>query len=145
LFILSSVEEHVASIFRAVLLRCNQHVRTKRRYASTRLHGVTTQNTSLCIYLSRPPIACYCIFLSLITLRIFSDWIDWGLIPGGGKKYFSSSVSRPAPGSTQSPIQWVPGVKRPGHEADHSPAPPAEVKNGRDISLLSCTFSWCDA
>jgi hypothetical protein len=27
------------------------------------------------------------------------------------------------------PILWVPGVKRPGHEADHSPPTSAEVKN----------------
>jgi hypothetical protein len=37
-------------------------------------------------------------------------------------------------GSTQPPIQWVPGapslvVKRPGCEADHSPPSSAEVKN----------------
>jgi hypothetical protein len=30
-------------------------------------------------------------------------------------------TSTPALGSTQPPIQWVPGVKRPGREADHSP------------------------
>jgi len=30
---------------------------------------------------------------------------------------------------TQSPIQWVPEVKRLGREADHSPPPGAEVKN----------------
>jgi len=37
-------------------------------------------------------------------------------------------------GPTHPPIQWVPGalfpgVKRPGHEADHSPPPSAKVKN----------------
>jgi hypothetical protein len=42
-------------------------------------------------------------------------------------------VSRPVLGSTQPTIQWVPGslslgVKRPGHEADHSPAFSAEVR-----------------
>jgi hypothetical protein len=42
----------------------------------------------------------------------------------GEEKIFSTS-SRPALGSTQPPIQWVPGalfpgVKRPGREADHS-------------------------
>jgi hypothetical protein len=31
-------------------------------------------------------------------------------------------------GSTQPPIQWVPGVKRQGREADHSPPTSAEVK-----------------
>jgi len=31
--------------------------------------------------------------------------------------------------STHPPIQWVPGVKRPGREADHSPPSSAKVKN----------------
>jgi hypothetical protein len=44
-----------------------------------------------------------------------------------------STSSRPALGSTQPPIQWVPGalspgVKRPGREADHSLPTSAEVK-----------------
>jgi hypothetical protein len=44
-----------------------------------------------------------------------------------------SMLSRPALGSTQPPIQWVPGalslgVKRSGREADHSPPTSAEVK-----------------
>jgi hypothetical protein len=44
------------------------------------------------------------------------------------------TVSRPALGPTQPPIQWVLGalslgVKRPWCEADHSPPPNAEVKN----------------
>jgi hypothetical protein len=45
-----------------------------------------------------------------------------------------TTVSRPALGSIQPPIQWVPGaislgVKRPGREADHSASSSAEVKN----------------
>jgi hypothetical protein len=49
-----------------------------------------------------------------------------------GSRIFSTS-SRPALGSTQPPIQWVPGalspvVNRPGREADHSPPASAEVK-----------------
>jgi hypothetical protein len=41
--------------------------------------------------------------------------------------FLFSISSRPALGFTQPPIQWVPGalspgVKRPGREADHSPA-----------------------
>jgi hypothetical protein len=45
-----------------------------------------------------------------------------------------SHTSRPALGSTQSPVQWVPdlyrGVKRPGRGADHPPPSSAEVKKG---------------
>jgi hypothetical protein len=44
-----------------------------------------------------------------------------------GSRIFSTS-SRPALGPTQSPIQWVPGVKQQRREADHSPPASAEVK-----------------
>jgi hypothetical protein len=48
--------------------------------------------------------------------------------------FLFTTVVRTALGLTQCPIQWVPGalslgVKRPGHEADHSPPSSAEVKN----------------
>jgi hypothetical protein len=56
--------------------------------------------------------------------------------PAGSKDFFSlSSVSRPALGPTQPPVQWVPGVfspgvkARPGRDADHSPPSSAEVEN----------------
>jgi hypothetical protein len=50
-------------------------------------------------------------------------------------------------GPTQPPIQWVfgtisPGIKQPGHEADHSPPSSAEVKNGGVIPLVPHTTSW---
>jgi hypothetical protein len=46
--------------------------------------------------------------------------------------FLFTTASRTALGPTQPPIQWVPealslGVKRPGHEADHSPPSRAEV------------------
>jgi hypothetical protein len=41
-------------------------------------------------------------------------------------------LSRPAPGPTQPPVQWVPrlsrGLRRPGCDADHRPLSSAEVK-----------------
>jgi hypothetical protein len=46
-----------------------------------------------------------------------------------------SSVSRPALGPIQPPVQWVPGIlspgvkARPGRDADHSPPSSAEVMN----------------
>jgi hypothetical protein len=47
------------------------------------------------------------------------------------KNFHFSISSRPALGSTQPPIKWVPGlfpgVKRQGREADHSPPTSAEV------------------
>jgi hypothetical protein len=48
--------------------------------------------------------------------------------------FLLTTASRPALGSTQPPIQWVPGdlsqgVKLPGHEAHHSSPSSAEVKN----------------
>jgi len=47
--------------------------------------------------------------------------------------FLFTTASRTVLGPTKPPIQWVPGdlslkVKRPGHEADHSPPSSAEVK-----------------
>jgi hypothetical protein len=56
------------------------------------------------------------------------------LVPVGSKFFLFSTSSRPALGSTQPPIQWVPGTlspgeNRPGREADHSPPTRTYVKN----------------
>jgi hypothetical protein len=48
--------------------------------------------------------------------------------PGRVKNFYFSISSRPALESTQPPVQWVLGVKRPGHEADRSPPTSDEVK-----------------
>jgi hypothetical protein len=65
----------------------------------------------------------------------------------GQETFLYSTVSRPTLGPTQSPIKWVsgafpPGMKRPGHEADHSPLSNAEFKNGVAIPPLPLTSSW---
>jgi hypothetical protein len=49
----------------------------------------------------------------------------------GHEIFLFSAASRPAPGSTQLPIRWVPGspssgVKGQGHKTDHSPSPSAD-------------------
>jgi hypothetical protein len=45
------------------------------------------------------------------------------------KGFLFSIAPRPALGSTQPPIQRLPGVKWPRDEAEHSPPPDAEIKN----------------
>jgi len=50
--------------------------------------------------------------------------------------FLFATASRPALGPTQPPIQWVPGVKRPGREADYSPPSSAAVKNA-----WSCNYT----
>jgi hypothetical protein len=57
-----------------------------------------------------------------------------GAIPGRYKIFLFSIASRPSLGPAQPPIQWVlwvlsPWIKRPGREANHSPASSAEGKN----------------
>jgi hypothetical protein len=57
-------------------------------------------------------------------------------IPGRDKRIFPvASMSRPALGLTQPPVQWVPACPfpepkaRPDLDADHSPSSSAEVEN----------------
>jgi hypothetical protein len=59
-----------------------------------------------------------------------------GFEPRRGQRIFPlSSVSRPALGPTQPPVQWIPGVlsrgvkARPERDADHSHPSSAEVMN----------------
>jgi hypothetical protein len=78
------------------------------------------------------------------------NWIlgfdsQWGL-----GIFLFTTTSRTALGPTQPPIQWVPGalslgVKRLGHEADHSPPSSAKVKNVWSYTSTPQYFfmAWC--
>jgi hypothetical protein len=67
---------------------------------------------------------------------------DRGLESRPGLRIFSfTTVSRPALGPTQSPIQWIRGaltlwVKLPGRETNHSPPSSAEVKNASSYKTV---------
>jgi hypothetical protein len=70
-----------------------------------------------------------------------------GSIPGKGRRFFPSPVSRPALGHTQPFVQWVLGflslgVKQPGCEADHLPPSSAEDENGVDLLPVPHMSSW---
>jgi hypothetical protein len=76
-----------------------------------------------------------------------SAWLLAGRLRGRSsspekvKNFLFSTSSRQALGSTQPPIQWVPGalspaVKRPGRQADHSPPASAEIKKSGSIPPL---------
>jgi hypothetical protein len=64
--------------------------------------------------------------------------------------FLFAAASRPALGPIQPPAQWVagaitPGIKRPVHEADHSPPSSAEVKNawGYTSTPQYVFTAWC--
>jgi hypothetical protein len=66
------------------------------------------------------------------------------------ENFLFTTASRKALGLTKPPIQWVPrtlslGVKRPGHEADHSPPSSAEVKNACSYTSTHqyIFMAWC--
>jgi hypothetical protein len=92
------------------------------------------------------------IYKSYISLKIWgspgSIVSDYGLdnrssIPRQRQRIFLlASASRPALGTTQPPVQWVPGVLSPGvkrglgRDADNAPPSSAEVEN-EELYLLS--------
>jgi hypothetical protein len=94
---------------------------------------------------------CVCVCVSVVTsnklVDIYETCYERHYITRLGIFLFTAA-SRTALGSTQPPIQWVPGdlslgVKRPGRGADHSPTSSAEVKEWVELYLHSPnTPSW---
>jgi hypothetical protein len=74
-----------------------------------------------------------------------------GALSPGRVKSFPFFMSRSALGSTQPPMQWVPGalspeVKRLGREADHSPPSLCRSQENVDLYIHSpSTPSWRSA
>jgi hypothetical protein len=64
------------------------------------------------------------------------DWVDLA------QDFLFSTSSTPALGPTHLPIKWVPGVKRPRREGDHSPPTTAEVKKIWNHTSTPHTPSW---
>jgi hypothetical protein len=86
--------------------------------------------------------------LFVITLHHDNRYISTLKCPVRSRIF--STSSRPALGSTQPPIQWLPGalslgVKRPGRGADHSPPTSAEVKKMWIYTSTVRTSSWRSA
>jgi hypothetical protein len=61
--------------------------------------------------------------------RPATGWRGQSSSTNRGKIFLLSMSSRPVLGPAQTPIQWVPEVKRPGREAHHSPPTSAEIEN----------------
>jgi hypothetical protein len=79
-------------------------------------------------------------YFPIFVLRLFGSSVSTvteleagrpGFDSQQGQCYFFlfAAALRPAVGPTQPPIKWLPGVKRPGREADQLPPHSAEVKN----------------
>jgi hypothetical protein len=86
---------------------------------------------------------------SSVVWRLATGWMMGVRVPAGAGN-FSLTTPRPALGSTQPPIQWVPGalsleVKRPGRETDHSLPSSAKFKNVWNYTFTPQYdfMAWC--
>jgi hypothetical protein len=79
-----------------------------------------------------------------VCMSRYSDGLHAGRpFRSGGKRFFSSPrCAGPALGPNHPHIQWEPGAKRQGREADQSLPYSAEVKNDGAIPPLSLMSSW---
>jgi hypothetical protein len=97
-----------------------------------------------------------CIFTFHLNNIFSGTALDYGLDGRGFESrqglgiFLFTTASRPVLRPTQPPIQWVPGaislgVKRPGHEADHSHPSNAEVNNAWSYTSTPQykLIKWC--
>jgi hypothetical protein len=86
-----------------------------------------------------------------IVSRLWAEWLGFNTCQRQGILLFATA-SRPVMVPTQPPVQWVlgalswgGGVKKPVHEADHSPPSSVEVKNAWSyMSTAPYIFmAWC--
>jgi hypothetical protein len=94
----------------------------------TKLSTLTPLSLLISCKLSFPIVGLKMYSLPIATGYGLDDQGGGSSSPGRVKNFHFSISSRPALGSTQPPIKWVPGVNRQGREADHSPPTSAEVK-----------------
>jgi hypothetical protein len=71
------------------------------------------------------------------------DQGGWISTPSRVKNFLFCMSCRPALRLTQPPIQWVPGVKRPGCEADHSPPTSISSAQGQLYVFPEALTTWC--
>jgi hypothetical protein len=103
-----------------------------------------------CVLKYRPTWMCCGSVVGIATADGLGDQGVGVGVPVRPRRSFTSPFSRPAMGSTQFPIQWVPrrlspGVKWQGHETDHSPPTSAEVKQKWISTSTPHTSSWPSA
>jgi hypothetical protein len=71
-------------------------------------------------------------------------WMTGVQFPTGVENFFLAPTSRLALGPTQTPIEWVLGIKQPAYGADPSPPSSAEVKNAWSCtSTPQYVMAWC--
>jgi hypothetical protein len=80
-------------------------------------------------------------FLLQSSVGITTGWTVGIRFPVGADIFLPSTATRLAVRLIKPPIQCVPGMKRPGREADHSLPSSVEVKNGGAILPLPDTSS----
>jgi hypothetical protein len=70
------------------------------------------------------------------------EWTAKVRFPAVARIFLVFITFRQVPRPIQLHIEWAPGVKQPGREADQPPPSSSEVKNGGTILPFPHTTSW---